>query len=216
MVKVLYSRIFWGVLLVIGGALLLLDTFGVFKGSDLFWTVITAIGGILFISVFITNRIHWWALIPGIILLAVAAMIGLTAFVPGFSDSNLGGSIFLAGIGLSFLVVYLVERRNWWAIIPAGVMATLAVVAGLDQVTTGDTNGGIFFLGLGLTFALVAVLPTSVGRMRWAWIPAAILAIFGVILILAAGAYINYIWPIVLLVAGIALILRSIIRKPQS
>ncbi len=213
MLKIISSRLFWGLVLVIGGVLLLLDTFGIFKGGELFWTVFCAIAGVLFLSVYVTNHSHWWALIPGIIFLALAALIGLTSFVPGFSATRLDGAIILGGIGLSFLLVYLVERRNWWAIIPAGVMGTLAVVATLDPALSGDISGGIFFLGLGVTFGLVAVLPTSVGQMRWAWIPAAILGIFGVLLLLAAGKYINYVWPSVLILAGLLLIIRAAVRK---
>ncbi len=215
MVKIISTRLFWGVVLVVGGALLLLDTFNIFKGGGLLWAILSAIGGVLFLSVYITNHIHWWALIPGVILLAVAAMVGLDTFLPGFSGLNLAGSIFLGGIALSFLLVYLVERRNWWAIIPAGVMATLAVVAGLGSNVSGEANGGIFFLGLGLTFGLVAVLPNSVGQMRWAWIPAGILGIFGVLLILATGVYLNYVWPAVLVLAGLALIVRAVVRRSQ-
>jgi len=213
MLKIISSRVFWGLVLVIGGALLLLDTFGVFKGSDLFWTIISAIAGVLFLSVYFTNHAHWWALIPGIIFLAIAATIGLNAFLPGFSAANLGGTIVLGGIGLSFLLVYLAEHRNWWAIIPAGVMATLAVVAVLDAGSAKAASGGIFFLGLGVTFGLVAVLPTSVGQMRWAWIPAAILGIFGLLILLAAEAYINYVWPSALILAGLLLVIRSVVRK---
>lgn len=213
MLKIISSRLFWGLVLVIGGALLLLDTFGVFKGGDLFWTVLSAIAGVLFLSIYVTNHDHWWALIPGVIFLALAATIGLNAFLPGFSAANISGTIVLGGIGLSFLLVYLVERRNWWAIIPAGVMATLAVVAVLDQATSQGASGGIFFLGLGLTFGLVAVLPTSVGQMRWAWIPAAILGIFGILILAAAEAYINYVWPAALILGGFLLVIRSIVRK---
>jgi hypothetical protein len=213
MLKIVSSRIFWGLLLVIGGVLLLLDTFGIFKGGELFWTIVTALVGVLFLSVYITNHIHWWSLIPGIIFLALAALIGTTSFIPGFSNTQLPGAIILGGIGLSFLLVYLVERRNWWAIIPAGVMGTLAVVAVLDPTTSGSASGGIFFLGLGVTFGLVAVLPTQVGQMRWAWIPAAILALFGILLLLAAGQYINYAWPAVLILAGALLIIRALVRR---
>ncbi len=213
MLKIISSRLFWGLVLVIGGALLLLDTFGVFKGGDLFWTVLSAIAGVLFLSVYFTNHVHWWALIPGIIFLAIAATVGLNAFLPGFSAADLEGTIILGGFALSFIFVYLAEQRNWWAIIPAGVMATLAVVAVLDAGTTRVASGGIFFLGLGLTFGLVAVLPTSVGQMRWAWIPAAILGIFGLLILLAAEAYINYVWPLALILAGLLLVIRSIVRK---
>lgn len=213
MMKLLSSRILWGVILVIGGALLLLDTFGIFKGGALFWTIVSGIVGLLFISLYVTNHDHWWALIPGIIFLAIATTIGLNSFLPGFNDTNLGGTIILGGIALSFLLVYLAERGNWWAIIPAGVMATIAIVAVLDASTSAIAGGGIFFLGLGLTFVLVAVLPTSVGQMRWAWIPAGILGLMGILILIAAENLINYIWPSALILAGIWLIFRSIRRK---
>lgn len=213
MLKVLSSRLFWGLLLVIGGTLLLLDTFGVFKGGALFWTIVSAIAGVLFISLYVANHDLWWALIPGVIFLGVSASIGLDAFLPGFKEANLGGTIILGGIGLSFLLVYLVERANWWAIIPAGVMATLAIVALKIAYISSVGSGGIFFLGLGLTFALVAVLPNPVGRMRWAWIPAGILGIFGILILMASENLINFIWPAVILLAGIWLIVRSAIRK---
>lgn len=213
MVKLLSSRLFWGLVLVIGGGLLLLDTFGIFKGGALFWTVISALAGVLFLSVYVTNRVHWWALIPGVIFLAIAALVGLETFLPGFSATHLSGTIILGGIGLSFLLVYLVENRNWWAIIPAGVMATLAVVATIEPGTSGTASGGILFLGMGVTFGLVAVLPNSIGQMRWAWIPAAILGVFGILLLLAAEKYINYVWPSALIIAGILLVIRSIVRK---
>ncbi len=211
--KVLSSRLFWGIILVVGGGLLLLDTFGIFKGGALFWTVASVLAGVLFLSFFVTNHEHWWAIIPGIIFLDLAAVIGLTSFLPGFSSSKLSGAIVLGGIALAFLLVYLVQNRNWWAIIPFGIMATLAIVALLDVSARGTVSGGIFFLGLGVTFALVAVLPNSFGPMRWAWIPAGLLGVFGLLILIAAQAYINYIWPAALILVGLLLVIRAIVRK---
>lgn len=211
--KLLSSRLFWGLVLVIGGILLLLDTFGIFKGGALFWTIVSGVAGLLFLSLYVTNHDNWWALIPGIIFLALSATIGLNSFLPGFSDTNLGGTIILGGIALSFLLVYLADRGNWWAIIPAGVMTTIAIVAVLDSNTSNIASGGIFFLGLGITFALVAVLPTSVGQMRWAWIPAVILGIMGVLILIAEENLINYIWPSAIILAGLLLVIRSLRRK---
>jgi hypothetical protein len=213
MIKVLSSRLFWGMVLVIGGVLLLLDTFGIFKGGALFWTIVSVVAGLLFLSLFITNRDNWWALIPGIIFLAIAAMVGLNSFVLGFSETNYSGTIILGGIALSFLLVYIAERSNWWAIIPAGVMATIAIVAILDSNTSNIASGGIFFLGLGVTFALVAILSGTEGQMRWAWIPAAILGLMGLLILIAAEELINYIWPSALILAGLLLIGRSLRRK---
>lgn len=210
MMKVLSSRLFWGVVLVIGGVLLLLDTFGIIKGGELFWTIVGAVAGLLFLSLFVTNHDNWWALIPGTIFLVLSLAIGLDTFLPGFGDTNLDGPIILGGIALSFLLVYIAERLNWWAIIPAGVMATIAIVAVVDSRTSGLASGGIFFLGLGITFALVAVLPASIGQMRWGWIPAGILGLMGILILLTAEDLINYIWPSALILAGILLVGRSL------
>jgi hypothetical protein len=208
--KILTSRIFWGLVLIIGGILLLLDTFGVINGGALFWTIVSAFIAILFFSIYVTNREHWWALIPGTIFSSITAAIGLNEFLPGFKEGNLTGLIILVGISLSFLLVYLVEHSNWWAIIPAGVIATIALVSFLVATSTAVVSGGAFFIGLGLTFALIAILPTSIGQMRWAWIPAGILGLIGFLILIAAEEYINYIWPSVLILVGIFFIGRSL------
>jgi hypothetical protein len=207
--KILTSRIFWGLLLILGGVLFLLQNLNVFEGGALFWMIVLAFLGILFIAVFVSNRLNWWALIPGIILLAVAILIGLTTYVEGFNE-NLGGAIVLGGIGLSFLLVYLVNHAHWWAIIPAGVLFTIAAVAGLSENIPEAEIGGIFMIGLGLTFALVALLPNPHGRMSWAWIPASILALIGIFIDLASGALLVYVWSIALFVAGGYMIFRAI------
>lgn len=211
--KILSSRLLWGIVLVVGGILALLDTFGVFKGSALFWTILSAAAGVLFLSFYAANRPHWWALLPGVIFLSLALVIGLDAFLPGFNKTSLAGPVLLGGIGLSFLLVYIAERANWWAIIPAGVMATLAIVAVLDASTSGAATGGVFFLGLGITFALVAVLPSGDAQMRWPWIPAAILGLMGILILLAAENLIEYIWPSVIILAGLFLVVRALTRK---
>jgi hypothetical protein len=213
MIKALSSRIFWGIILIIGGIFLLLDTFGIIKGGELFWTIVTAAVALLFLSLFVMNREHWWALFPGIILLAVSAMIGLNSFLPGFAETNLTSTVILGGVALSFLLVYLAERSNWWAIIPMGVVATIAIVAMKDvNTSTGLDSGGIFFLGIGLTFALVALVPSQGGHMRWAWIPAGILGVFGLILLMAVEEFINYLWPSILILGGLTLVARSLRR----
>jgi hypothetical protein len=213
MVKLLSSRLLWGLVLIIGGALLLLDTFGIFQGGALFWTVVSAFAGILFWALYISDHNHWWALIPGTIFLAVSASIGLNSFVPGFSESRWNPVIILGGIALSFLLVYLAERGNWWALIPMGVLATIATVAFVDSGKSSLISGGLFFLGLGLTFLLVALLPTPYGQMRWAWIPAGILGVIGILILASQEYLINYIWPSALILGGVLLVIRSFARK---
>jgi len=213
--KYLTSRLLWGIIFIIGGVLLLLDTFNIFQGGALFWTIATAVVGILFITMYINNHAQWWALIPGTIFLAIAAIIGLGAFLPGFQGSGWEGLVILGGIALSFVFVYLASRINWWAIIPAGILATVAIVSLIDVGLNGTTSGGILLLGFGITFALVAILPNPIRRMDWAWIPAAIQAAIGIVLLIAAENLIIYIWPLALILLGIWFIARSAIRRQK-
>lgn len=211
--KWLESRVFWGLLLILGGALFLLENLGVWRVGNLFWAVLLVLGGIYFLTVYFANRINWWALIPGIVLLDLALTILLGLVAPSF-ERVWGGPLFLAGIGLSFWLVYFVNRNFWWAIIPGGVLFTLAVVAGLESTNSGWQTGGIFFLGLGLTFAILGVLPTyrmeEEPRLRWAFIPATILVLMGVLLSAAAGGSANIIWPVALILVGTFLVLRTV------
>jgi hypothetical protein len=210
--KWLASRTLWGVLLIIGGIIFLLDNLGIFTIGEAFWGVILGIGAIGFLSVYLSNRENWWALIPGMILLSVSALIIINAIFPGDTGA-LGGVIVLGGIGLAFLLIYLTNRENWWAIIPAGVMLTLSVVVLLGEAFSGIEVGGIFFLGLGLTFGLVAIIPTPHGQMKWAFIPAGIMIVMGLLITAALSPLINYIWPSALILAGLLLVFRAYIWR---
>jgi len=87
--KALASRTLWGSLLILGGILFLLDNLGYIKIGGLVWAIILAVGGLVFVSVFLGDRQHWWALIPGIILLALAATVAVDYLFAGRAD--LGG-----------------------------------------------------------------------------------------------------------------------------
>ena len=206
------SRTFWGVLLIIGGIIFLLENLGIVAIGEAFWGILLGVAAIGFLSVYLTNRENWWALIPGMILLSVSALIILNTIFPG-GTGELGGVIVLGGIGLAFLLIYLTNRENWWAIIPAGVMLTLSIVVLLGEVITGFEVLGIFFLGLGLTFALVAILPTPHGQMKWAFIPAGVMIVLGLLITAALSPLINYIWPVALILAGLFLVFRAYVWR---
>lgn len=213
MFKWLGSRIFWGSLLILAGVAFLLQNFGFFPFGDIFWGLFIGFLGAAFLSIYLRERENWWAIIPGIILLATGLLILVGLILP---ESNLdwGGFIFLAGIGIAFFVVYLVRRENWWAVIPGGVMTTLAVVSLLDNMDmSAGENGGIFFLGLGLTFVLVAILPTPHGTMGWAWIPAVVLFVIGLLLTASMENALGTIWPIFFILLGGFLLVRALVFR---
>lgn len=208
MIRWFESRLLWGALLILAGVAFLLENLGIIPLGGLFWALLFGLGGLVFLSVYFTNRQNWWALIPGMTLLAIGTLISLDTLAPALSE-QWGGSIILGAIALSFLIIYLTRRDYWWAIIPGGVMLTLSVLVGLENIL-GDTGfGGLFMIGIGLTFALVAITPTAEGRMTWAWIPAGILTAIGLLVLAAAAAWIGFIWPVVLIGIGLILMYRA-------
>jgi len=213
--KWITSRILWGSLLILGGILFLLDSLEILKVGGLFWAAVFGLGGLFFVSIFLNNRANWWALIPAVILLDIALMITLGILVPGF-EGNWGGALFLAGIGLTFWVVYLIDHGQWWAIIPGGVLLTLAIVAGISTMGEGLETGGVFFLGIGITFGLLGILPTGGAHLQWAFIPAAVLILMGVVLAATAYSFLNYLWPILLIIGGLYLIYLTTRSKRAS
>lgn len=207
--KWLESRVLWGLLLILGGGLFLLQNLNVLHVGNLFWVIVFGLIGLYILSIYFTNRANWWALIPGIIFIDLAFIVAVGLILPG-DDNAWIGSLFLAGIGLAFWAVYLNNRSFWWAIIPGGVLFTLAIVAGISDASPGLDSGGIFFLGLGATFALVALLPAGEGgqsrSLRWALIPALALVVMGLLLSAASVSLINYIWPALLILGGAYLV----------
>lgn len=211
-----YSRLVWGLLLVLAGGLLLLQNLNLLPFKDLVWgvvwTIAFALAGIAFMMAFLQDRAKWWAVIPGLTLLGISMVILLSTIFPEGTGAWVGG-VFLAMIGLAFWLVYLTNRDFWWAIIPGGALVTLGLVAGATALWNGIELGGLFFVGLGATFALVAVVPTPQGQMRWAFIPATVLLVMGLLIWLSATSLINYLWPLALMAAGVFLLWRTFVYR---
>ncbi len=203
------SRILWGVLLIAVGVLFLLQSLGVIQFAVILWPVLIGVASLAFLFVFFgAPQTNWWAAIPGFVLLGVAGIVALDQLAPQLGETW-GGSVFLGAIALAFWVIYLFNPGQWWAIIPGGVLLTLALVAGLSSAVQGVATGGVFFFGLGLTFALLALLPTPEGRLTWSVIPAVVLVAVGVVITAAAAELVNYIWPALLILGGLYLLYRA-------
>jgi len=204
----LFLPVLGGILLITLGTLLLLSNFNIITMD---WSLAIgpafAIGGLAFLAVYLLDRNNWWALIPGLVLIALGAIIFLEQVSENAAD-HWGGAIFLGAIGLSFWLIYLTKTSNWWAIIPAGVLSSLAVVTLVPE--NWLVSGSIFFIGLALTFAFVYILPKPEGRMKWALYPAAGLLLVGILATLGATNWLGFIWPSALLIGGGFLIYRAI------
>jgi hypothetical protein len=169
------ASIFWGIVLIAGGAYALASTAGYEITQDpTVWAFI--FGGISIVSLifyFAEGVKNWGWLFPVGIFGGLAITSGLVA--RGVDDPAMAAPLFI-GIGLPFIVAFLLDRaHNWWALIPAGAMAFLILALfAADRVAGEWIGSGMFFI-LAATFFLIYLSRHAL----WAAIVAYVLFIFG-------------------------------------
>lgn len=207
------KRILLGVLLVVAGAVFLLQQLLDIPVGGLFIALLFVMAGCVFLFLLLKDREKWWLVIPGFTLIGIGAVIAMDKLFPRIGG-RFGGAIFLAAVALSFLVIYILKPSQWWPIIPAGILITLALVAGLEL--EGTASGGLLFLGIGATFTVLGLMP--VGKTeKWPWIPAGICLLLGLILFASSGVLMEsamgWVLALVLIAAGAYFVIRSLVRK---
>jgi len=200
-----------GLLLIAAGVVFLLDNLGIIM---LDWEMLVGpmfgIAGLVFLTAFILNTKHWWALIPGFVLVGIGIIIFMNRSMESAAELW-SGAVFLGMLGLAFMLIYITHRVHWWAIIPGGVLLTLA---GVTLISDGNNlSGGVFFLGLAATFGLVYLLPKPGGKLTWALFPAVVLLLIAALVLMGETNLIDYLWPAALLLGGIYILYRALRKK---
>ena len=190
-----------GLLLIVLGGLVLLAKVGVWGGSSFIGALFLVAGGAFLMRLYNRKPKHLWALFVGFALFgAAAAALG----------GALAGSAFLALLGVGFAVAYVQNRRYWWAVLPAGMLFTLATVAGADALLPGADAGPLFFVGLAATFGYLYRMPLG---KRWAVYP----AIAALALAILSGSFsAGPLLPLLLVGAGAYLFSRTKMNKLES
>lgn len=203
--KAATASIIAGAVLLLAGVLLLLDALRVLDTAQLVWPFIFGAAGAVFLAVFSRSRDYWWAAIPGFVLLGLAAVAFTTQLWPQ-PAGDWPGSLFFLFISAGFAAVYFRVRASWWALIPCGVMLTLALVVALPPAMEGPPVAAVLFLGLAATFAALTLTPE---RMKWPLIPAAALAVLGLSFAIQSAVNfraMEYLTAVVPLAAGLGLL----------
>jgi hypothetical protein len=186
-----------GLILIGVGALAIIGNIGIFGDiSTLLFALGFGAAGVYLIRTFFKDHKQIWASIVGFTLVGLA-LESITAGLAGF--------YFLGMIGMGFAMIYRLDSKHWWAVIPAGVLLTLATVAGSEVVFRGWDAGPLFFAGLAATFGYLYL---SV-RKHWAVYPALALLIISLLGITVTG---GWIFPMLLIGAGIYALNRK--RQP--
>ena len=77
-----------------------------------------------FLVFYLRDRAAWGLLIPAYVLFAVGVMVGLIGM--GILDDLLIPAYVMGAIALPFFIVYFRNPKNWWALIPGGVIGLIA------------------------------------------------------------------------------------------
>ena len=153
----------------------------------------------------IDARVLGGALLVGFGVLFFLQSLG---WLQGLGSGFMWGILFAAA-GFLFLYVFLRDRQQWWAIIPVGVVAATAVIALLANIVPAVETTALLLLGVGLTFLVLYFLPEGRGRQPWAIIPGGILIVIGALTGIAFGTMARFFWPLVFILGGLVLVLRS-------
>jgi len=149
----------------------------------------------------------WWALIPGGIMAAwgLGSMLGALGL-----PEALVPLIGFVGSALPFLYIFSLDRKkNWWALIPGGIMAFMGLVATLGQVVGEAWTSTFVLWGIAVVFAGVFLLDR---RNAWALIPAGVLAVVGLGLSPVAPS-LSAIGPAALILLGVLVVVRTLWRR---
>ena len=179
--------------------------------TELYHTFLSQINGVpimiavalWFLTGFLIDRKRWGLLIPAYILVIAAVeteinTILLPSILRGQSvplllaySSGAGMMIMLA---LPFFVVYVVSKKSWWALIPAGAFTSIAVIIVLPFLVSDEHNtqyglySGVLCLGLAATFGILW-LRRKTEPTDWAKYPAAGLFVLSILAFILGDAW---------------------------
>jgi hypothetical protein len=127
----------------IGGGILFL--FGQFNPFfDLGDLIVLLLGAILLYAYWNTRSGYRLGfLIPGAIMLGLGAGMAVSNFQ---LLNNWGGDFTTLGLGLGFCLIWVLERKHWWALIPGGILA----LVGLSTISLFGTLWPLAVIALGV------------------------------------------------------------------
>jgi len=176
--------LFWGVLLLGAGMLVLAEQMGYLdRFAPELWIGIFAVVSVLgFLNYVLSGWRQWGWLFPAGVFGGLAVIVALA--IAGVDTAAVGAPLFI-GLILPFAAAYLLDRtRNWWALIPGGVMVFLALTTLLVDTAGGAWVGAMFLFMVALSFLVVYLN----NRTRiWALIVAYATGVLGLAPLMASG-----------------------------
>ena len=119
----------WSLVLILVGLLLLVGQFA--EIGAWVWVAVLAVGGVCGLGLFLTDRSDRLVLLAAYVLLAIAGLIAVVT-LNVLRDEAIAVYVLLA-IASPFVFVYMQDRAQWWALIPAYALAAVGGVVILAE-----------------------------------------------------------------------------------
>jgi hypothetical protein len=200
------AYVLWAVALLIAGI-----TLGILRDEAIAIYVLAAIA-LPFLVVFLRDQSQWWALIPTYVLLAIGVMLALLS-IRVLRDEFIATYV-LWVIALPFLVVFLRDQRQWWALIPTYVLTVIGLMVALIGIgILGDLLVPAYVMfAIAIPFLAVYIRDS---RQWWALIPGGIMTFMGLAFLIATAA-VQYIGAVALVLAGAWILIRQFARHEPT
>ncbi len=193
MIKECYQKIAYG--LVGLGFFILIINSGVLAALPSFlWLMIMFAIGASFLRASEEKLLYWQRLLG-------FAAIGIVSIIT-VSKGEFAGAAALGFPAIAFALMYLNNRRRWWAIIPAGLMASLSTFLIFIGLFPRWEAVPILFLGFAATFATIYLRVAK----RWALFPAVLFIILTVIVNDPSNSMPGWFLPFTLIGSGLAIL----------
>ena len=211
MQKRAYHSLIWGGLLIALGLALIANNMGWLGDWNVpVWSLILGAFSLIFLVTYLSDRTQWWALIPGLVILGIAVAVFLAE--EDLVSGEIVATFILGGIGLPFLLIFVTDRRHWWALIPGMTMSGIALAVLLEGLgLISDTAvAGIIVGGVSLGFLSIYLADRE---QWWTLIPGGIIGTVALFLLMAT--VIEFVWPVALILLGLFLLRGSLGRKQR-
>ncbi len=200
-----------GILLILLGIAVFLKNFKIMPGSTL-----VLFAGILLLYLYYTRKQQAFLLLG-----SIAAISGILSILGDLRifRFEITGELFFALLGLVFIFIYY-SKKNIGFLIPGAILISLGCYIYLMENFNSSELWPMFFILLGIAFYSIYFIALY-GKENWPLVVGTILMLVGLVFLTFSYGildwrlwqYYNYLWPLLLILVGVLILIRTIKGK---